>query len=326
VRGAAPVSLISIIIPVYNEVETLPFLYRRLQEFAGSSTETFQFIFVDDGSSDGTFSVLKELVSRDRRIVVVRFSRNFGSHAACLAGLRQAGGDACTFISADLQDPPEFINDLVAAWKNGHEVVIGARQWEEDSSRFFQKVYYRMVRRFALKNMPESGTDVFLIDRKVVDVVTAMGEKNTSIFGLILWSGFKQTLITYKKGARQRGVSKWTLGKKIKLFIDTFVSFSYLPLRAISVLGILVAIAGFIYALVILIARLIFSQAIEGWSSLMVVLLLVSGIQMIMLGILGEYLWRNFDESRRRPPFIVRDVISRDEDMSAAGTKKGDRF
>jgi dolichol-phosphate mannosyltransferase len=148
-----------------------------------------------------------------------------------------------------------------------------------------------------------------LIDRKVVDAVVSMGEKNTSIFGLILWSGFDQAVVSYKKGVRTRGASKWTLAKKIKLFIDTFVSFSYVPLRVISFLGIITAFTGFMYALFVIIARLFYSKVIEGWSSLMVVLLLVSGVQMIMLGVLGEYLWRNFDESRKRPPFIVKDLI-----------------
>jgi dolichol-phosphate mannosyltransferase len=153
--------------------------------------------------------------------------------------------------------------------------------------------------------MPEGGTDVFLIDRKVIDAVVSMNEKNTSVFGLILWSGFKQSLVTYKKGTRYKGISKWTTGKKIKLFIDTFVSFSYLPLRMISVLGTLFAFLGFLYASLIIFNRLLFSVPVEGWASLMVVLLVVSGVQLIMLGIIGEYLWRNFDSSRKRPAFII---------------------
>ncbi len=301
-------ALISVLIPAFNEEETLPLLYEKLAKSIKHSADTYEFIFVDDGSTDRTFEVLKDISGQDSRVKVIRFSRNFGSHAACLAGLMNARGDACAFISADLQDPPELIVTLVESWRRGYEVVIGVRHWEDSSSRFFEKIYYRLVRRFALQTMPEEGTDVFLIDRKVVNAVIAMGEKNTSIFGLILWSGFSQTVVHYAKGVRAKGGSKWSFSKKMKLFIDTFVSFSYFPLRIMSALGITIALAGFIYALIIIVARLFFAQAIEGWASLMVVLLLVSGVQMVMLGILGEYLWRNFDESRRRPPFIIREI------------------
>ncbi|SPQ00020.1 Glycosyltransferase [Candidatus Sulfobium mesophilum] len=301
-------ALISVLVPAFNEEETLPLLYEKLVESVKISTDTYEFIFVDDGSTDRTFEVVGDIAAKDSRVRAIRFSRNFGSHAACLAGLMHARGDACAFISADLQDPPDLINILVESWREGHEVVIGVRHWDDSSSRFFQNIYYRLVRRFALQTMPEEGTDVFLIDRKVVNAVIAMGEKNTSVFGLILWSGFSQAVVRYAKGIRAKGRSKWSFSKKVKLFIDTFVSFSYFPLRIMSALGIIIALAGFIYALVIIVARLFFAQAIEGWASLMVVLLLVSGVQMVMLGILGEYLWRNFDESRRRPPFIIREV------------------
>jgi polyisoprenyl-phosphate glycosyltransferase len=234
-------ALISIIIPSYNEEENLPVLYERLKHVAETLDHTFEFIFVDDGSLDSSFQILDDLAGKDNRVKIINFSRNFGSHAACLAGLSQATGDACTFLSADLQDPPEVIETLVNEWIRGYEVVIGIRQWEKESARHFPALYYKAVRRFALQNMPETGTDVFLIDRKVVDTVVSIGEKNTSIFGLILWSGYKQTIVQYRKGTRQKGISKWTLGKKIKLFIDTFVSFSYIPLRLISVVGIMLA-------------------------------------------------------------------------------------
>jgi len=309
-------ALISIIIPSYNEEENLPALYDRLKHVAETLKHTFEFIFVDDGSSDRSFQILEDIARKDSRVKVIKFSRNFGSHAACLAGLAQATGDACTFLSADLQDPPEMIETLVNEWARGYEVVIGIREWEKESSRLFPKIYYKAVRRFALKNMPETGTDVVLIARKVVDTVVSIKEKNTSIFGLILWSGFKQTIVQYRKGMRQKGISKWTLGKKIKLFIDTFVSFSYIPLRLISVVGILLACMGFLYAFFIVFNRMFFSVPVEGWASLMVVLLVVSGTQLVFLGILGEYLWRNFDETRKRPPFIIDRIIGFSSDKN----------
>lgn len=306
--------LISVIIPIYNEEENLPILCLRLQEFSGKSENDFEFVFVDDGSTDNSFHILQDMSSRDPRIKIIRFSRNFGSHAACLAGLINSKGNACAFISADLQEPPELILGLIKQWENGHEVVIGMREGEESSSRIFQKIYYFLVRKFALKNMPAKGTDVFLIDRKVVNAIADMREKNTSIFGLILWSGFNQIFVPYRREARQKGVSKWSMEKKIKLFIDTFVSFSYFPVRFMSFIGIMLIFSGLIYAIVIIINKLFFLKGVEGWAYLMVVLLMLSGTQLLMLGILGEYLWRNFEASRNRPAFIVDKLVGFDKD------------
>jgi len=303
-------SLISIIIPVYNEEEAIPLLYERLRDVIAGHRYDFEFIFIDDGSTDSSFSILKKLCNNDPRVRVLRFSRNFGSHAACLAGLTYSMGDAAAFISADLQDPPELILNLIDEWDKGHEVIIGAREKGMGRVRFFPTIYYKMVRRFALKNMPESGTDVFLIDRKVVDAVISMQEKNTSIFGLILWSGFNQQVITFKKGQRVKGVSKWTLGKKIKLFIDTFVAFSFFPIRIASVIGLLFALLGFLYAIIVILNKVLLQRPVEGWSSLMVVLLITSGTQLLMLGVIGEYVWRAVDASRKRPPFIVSEVLN----------------
>jgi len=312
--GQITMSLISVIIPTFNEEENLPLLYQRLQDVTKDSEDEFEFIFVDDGSSDNSFNILKALARADSRIKIIRFSRNFGSHSACRAGLVHSKGDACAFISADLQDAPELISRLIEKWEKGYEVVIGVRELEGKSKRLFPRIYYKMVRRFALKNMPEDGTDVFLIDRKVVNVVRGIKEKNTSIFGLLLWSGFNQGFVQYKRQKRRKGKSKWTFGKKVKLFIDTFISFSYFPIRFISFVGILLAFSGFMYAIIVVINRLFLGSPIEGWSSLMVVLLLVSGVQLLMLGILGEYLWRNFDESRNRPIFIIDKMIGFDKE------------
>lgn len=304
---------ISIIIPTFNEEENIPVLYQRLKEFSEGSTFGFEFLFVDDGSTDGSFLLLKQLSELDSRLKVLRFSRNFGSHAACLAGMQHAAGDACSFISADLQDPPEVVLQLAEQWVKGYDVVMGVRDREGKGAGLLPKIYWTLVKRFALKDMPETGFDVFLIDRKVVDAVTVIGEKNTSVFALILWSGFNQTLVTYKKMTRHKGVSKWTLGKKVKLFVDTFVSFSFFPIRMISFIGIMFALAGFMYAMLVIFNRLFRAVPIEGWTSLMVVILVISGVQLIMVGILGEYLWRNFDESRKRPSFIIREMIGVEE-------------
>ena len=303
---------ISIIIPVYNEAENIPDILSALSVITDMTDHNSELIFVNDGSTDKTSVVLKEMALTNPACKIISFSRNFGSHAACLAGLMNACGDACVFISADLQDPPELILEMIKKMEEGYDIVIGARERDVKQKRFLPDIYYKLVRKFALKNMPETGTDVFLINRKVINEISAIKEKNTSIFGLILWSGFKQAVITYKKRVRQKGASKWTISKKIKLFIDTFVSFSYFPIRLMSLSGIIFACIGFIYAAIVVFNRLFFSNPIEGWTSLMVVLLVVSGIQMLMLGVLGEYLWRSFDETRNRPPFIISEKIGFD--------------
>ncbi|KAF0180301.1 MAG: dolichol-phosphate mannosyltransferase [Nitrospirae bacterium] len=301
-------AVISIIIPAFNEEDNIIPLHARFSAISAPS-HTFEFILVDDGSSDNTFGTIENLSRQDPRVKAIRFSRNFGSHAACLAGLAHSSGDACIFISADMQEPPELILDLIRKWQEGFDTVIGIREGGQSPATMFSRFYYYLVRKFALPNMPKRGTDVFLVDRKVVNTVVSMQERNTSIFGLILWSGFRQAFVSYHRGQRDRGVSKWTLPKKIKLFVDTFVSFSFFPIRLISLFGFFVALAGFFYALYIIYHRIISGAPVEGWASLMVVLLLVSGIQLLMLGVIGEYLWRSFDETRRRPPFIVAELL-----------------
>ncbi len=307
-------SLISIIIPVFNEEDNLQVLYQKLKNISETSEHDFEFIFVDDGSSDKSFNLLQSFSNKDNRVRVLSFSRNFGSHAGCLAGLIHAQGDASAFISADMQEPPELILRLIEQWEKGHEVVFGAREGGEDYTRFFPKLYYFLVRKLALNNMPQRGTDVFLISRKVVQTIINTKEKNTSIFGLILWSGFNQTFVPYKRSVRQKGVTRWSLGKKIKLFIDTFVSFSYFPVRLISYTGFLLSCTGFLYTLVVIAGSLFFFKVVEGWIYVIGVLILLSGIQLLMLGICGEYVWRSFDESRDRPVFIIDKMIGFGED------------
>ncbi len=306
--------LISVVIPVCNEEESLPLLFEELRAFVGRSPYDFEFIFVDDGSSDNSFRILKDLATRDLPMRVLKLSRNFGSHPACSAGFLYSKGDACATFPADLQDPPEIIGRMAAEWEKGFEVVFSVKESNRKSLIPTHSLYYKIVRRLALKNMPLTGVDLCLVDRKVVETISGINEKNTSLLGLILWSGFSQTTIRYKKRDRIKGVSKWTFAKKLKLLIDTVVSFSFFPVRIISVIGLVFSVAGFLYAILIIINRLLYASPLDGWSSLMVVLLIVSGIQMMMTGVIGEYLWRNYDESRKRPNFIVSEKIGFDSD------------
>lgn len=306
-------SKISIVIPVFNEEENIASLYERLVALGDTLfPDELEIIFVDDCSTDRSFYMMLGIATKDKRIKILRFSKNFGSHMACYAGIIHSSGDSCGFIAADLQDPPELFTVLIEKWREGSDAVFGVRDRDREAS-FFEKITSRvatyLMKKYALKNIPERNTDVFLIDKKVVDVIRSIKEKNVSIFGLILWLGFKQIEVPYKKERRKAGRSKWTLSKKIKILLDTFVSFSYFPIRLMSVMGIVVALLGFFYAMIIILNKLFFLRPIEGWASIMVVLLGASGIQMLMLGILGEYLWRNYDESRSRPAFIIADKI-----------------
>ena len=316
-------SFISIAVPVYHNAASLPQLLAEFQALAARNpTDDFEFIFVDDGSTDNSFEVLTALANTDPRISVLKLSRNFGSNAAIMAGLSEAKGEAVAAIAADLQDPPELLDDMLRAWRNGHKVVLAARREREDPgfTAFTSDLFYALFRRFAIKTMPKRGFDFFLIDRTVCNLITGIQESNAYLMGLILWLGFSPELIYYDRRVREKkfGRSMWTFTKRIKYFIDSFVAFSYIPVRFASLFGIIVSLIGMLYAIVVVMGRLFFGIEAEGWASLMVVLLVVSGAHLLMTGILGEYLWRNLDETRRRPRFIVDQKVTGVEDANAA--------
>jgi len=300
--------------PTYNEEGNVDPLYDRLRSVAdGQQDVSFEFLFVDDCSSDGTSDKLAKLAEQDSRVKVVRFARNFGSHAACAAGLCYCQGAAAVVMAADLQDPPELIPDLLEQWRSGHKVVWAARKEREGESAItigFARLYYWLMNTFADVRLPEKGADVLLVDRAVVQAFKESPEKHTSVHSLIAWLGFPQTMIEYVKEARHAGQSKWTLRKKVKLLVDSFLSFSYVPMRLMSVVGGCVAALGFLYAIVVVLNWLFIGRAVGGWSSLMVVVLLLGGVQMLMLGVLGEYLWRTFDECRKRPRYVVENTVN----------------
>jgi dolichol-phosphate mannosyltransferase len=306
---------ISIVIPVYYNEANLPHTVPRLGALAAANPQfRFEFIFVDDGSGDRSHELLTGFAARDARIKVVKLSRNFGSNAATLAGFHYATGDCAVMMAADLQDPPELIITMAERWQAGHKIVLAAREDREDTlaSRITAKIFYWLFKRFAIPDIPDKGCDFALIDRTVLHLLLAMGEKNLYIVGLLLWMGFNRDVVSYSRRSREHGKSRWTLAKKIKYFIDAFVSFSYLPMRLASSLGILLALAGFLWALAVVLNKVIAGVPVQGWASLMTVVLLVSGVQLITLGIFGEYLWRNFDETRQRPAFIVDEVLGVD--------------
>jgi polyisoprenyl-phosphate glycosyltransferase len=300
--------MISIIIPTYNEEENLLKLHDRLTALAGKMpVYDFEFVFVDDCSSDKTPVLLMDIASIDDKVKIIRFARNCGSHAAVAGGLNFCRGDVAIMLAADLQDPPEIIPRLIEQWEKGFRVVWGVRAKREGESLTtlcFSRAYYFLMNRLANIKQPPTGSDVFLIDRPVIEAFKRAPEKNTSIYMLIAWLGFSQTSIEYTKEARHCGTSKWTTSKRFKLFFDSLISFSYVPLRFMSLMGGISAFLGLSYGLVILINALRGNPA-EGWSSLMIVVLFLGGFQMSMMGMLGEYLWRTYDETRGRPRYVI---------------------
>ena len=305
--------LLSIVTPAFNEAVSLPTLYQRLSRVVGDMLVLWEWILVDDHSSDDTFAIAQQIASQDSRVKCIRLSRNFGSHIALSCGLHHTSGDCAVVLAADLQDPPEILPTLMAQWQGGAQIVWAVRSKQDgklNTLPFFSRLYYFIMRHaLGMEQMPATGADFFLIDRKVVDAFHQFRETNTSILALITWMGFRQEKILYEKQPRQYGRSGWNLGKKIKLVVDSVTSFSYFPIRLMSFLGFGFALFGFIYATVVVINGLA-GKPPEGWASLMVAILIIGGIQMLMMGVLGEYLWRALDETRRRPRYIIEATVN----------------
>jgi glycosyltransferase involved in cell wall biosynthesis len=303
---------VSVVVPVYYNQDSLPELFHRLSQSAQAWPQlAFEFIFVDDGSGDRSFEVLQELAGRDPRVRVVKLTRNFGSNVAILAGIAQTTGAAVAFLAADLQDTPELLAEMITAWQAGKQVVFAVRRDRDDPwlSRLSAQAFNRLFHWLVLPAAPPTGIGFFLIDRYVADLIIQCEEKNAHLINLIAWLGFQTHLIFYDRPARKHGQSRWTFRKKIKYAIDTFVAFSYLPIRLASLTGIGLAFLGALSVFYVLFARFFLNVQVEGWASLMIVLLVVSGVQMTLLGILGEYLWRNLDQARKRPIFVIEKIL-----------------
>lgn len=321
--------LISVILSSYNEERNIPLLYERLSSVASEMPEyDFEFIFVDDCSNDKTPDILAHLRKADHRVVIIRFARNCGSHAADSAGLHFCRGNVAIIMAADLQDPPEvIIPRTIEQWGKGYKVVWGVREKRKGESfitLFLSRVYYYLMNLLTDIKQPPTGADVFLLDRVVVDAFKQSPEKHSSNMMLIAWLGFSQTSITYVKEARHTGHSKWTISKKIKLSLDSLISFSYVPLKFMSLMGVISAFLGLLYGGVVLI-NAFRGNPIQGWSSLMIVILVLGGFQMSMMGMLGEYLWRTYDESRGRPRYVIEKNTLLDNTSNNSNQEKNDK-
>lgn len=311
--------VLTVVTPAYNEALNLPALYERLARvLAGLDWE---WIVVDDHSTDETFAAVERFALMDPRVRGIRLARNVGSHAAIACGLDHARGDAAAVLAADLQDPPEILPPLLDAWRAGGQVVWAARAGREGASlmdRGLSRCYHALMRRMTgVTEMPETGADCFLLDRVVVEALRRFGERHASLLALITWMGFRQVTVPYAKQARLHGRSGWTLAKKINLLVDSITSFTYLPIRLMTCVGVAIALLGFVYAAVVVVNAWA-GRPVQGWSSLMVAVLVLGGVQMLMMGILGEYLWRALDEARRRPRYLIETTTGRPREEAAA--------
>ena len=300
-------SKISIVVPVYYNEDTLMDLYQDMKTKILGSIGEYELVFVDDGSGDDSWKIMNEIKGLDENVRLVKLSRNFGEHAALLAGLSVCTGDCAVTKQADLQEDSSLILEMYESWKKGNKVVLAVRRSRDENAVkvFFANMYYAMVRKFVNKDMPVGGCDCYLIDRKVIEVLERLDEKNSSLTLQVLWTGFRTDMVYFDRRDREKGKSRWTFAKKFKLVLDSMMSFSYVPIRFMIGMGILFDLFALVLLISVLVEYFTMGVPILGWSSLMCVILLGFGLVLSMQGILGEYVWRTLDASRARPPFII---------------------
>lgn len=303
----------SIIVPVYqneanleNTIPALLSLQRNLPNY------NLELIFVDDGSTDNSYNMLlKHHGAYREKIRIVKLTKNFGQIAAIRAGLKMVKGDCAGIISADLQDPHELFLEMIKKWEKGTKLVIAERKNREESTRqtFISNFYWRLIRKYAIEDYPVGGFDFCLIDRQIISDVNRINEKNSHIFALIFSLGYPYEIMYYTRRKRSQGKSQWSLSKKIKLFIDMFIAFSYMPIRVISLLGLMISIASFLFALLIALNKIIFGNPYTGWTTIIVLVSFFGGLNLLTLGIIGEYLWRILDETSKRPNYVIEKIL-----------------
>lgn len=317
--------LISIVVPCFNEQEVLETTIRRIRDFTKTlPTYWFEIIFIDDGSGDRTFDILKDAATRHPEFRILRFARNFGHQVAVTAGIDAAQGDAVALIDADLQDPPEILSEMITKWEEGFEVIYGVRKSREGESAFklgTARLFYRLLNALSEVPIPLDTGDFRLMDRRVVDVLGNMPERHRFIRGMVAWAGHKQIALTYDRKKRAAGSSKYPLRKMLRFATDGILSFSSRPLQVATNLGMIsafIALIGIIYALAL---RITTSTWVEGWTALMIAVLFMGGVQLISLGIIGEYIGRIYEETKGRPLYILRDRIGFDAKIPRQATK-----
>lgn len=300
----------SVVVPVYNEELVVKESYRRLKEVMDKAGDTYEIIFVNDGSRDDTKKLVSEICENDKNIRLIDFSRNFGHQTAITAGMDNSSGQAVVVIDADLQDPPEVILEMIAKWKEGYDVVYGKRL-KRKGETFFKlitaKVFYRTLKSLTNVDIPVDTGDFRLIDRKVCDVMSSLTEKNRYVRGLVSWVGFRQTAVSYVRDERFAGETKYPLKKMLKFAMDGITTFSDKPLKLATLLGFLLSGFSFLYLIVVMCLKLFTSATVTGWASAISVSLFFNGIILIMLGIIGEYIGRIYEEVKNRPLYVIKE-------------------
>lgn len=302
--------VISVVAPIFNESATLPEFYRRVREALQPLGETWELVLIDDGSRDNSAEIMRELARQDPRVRPVIFARNFGHQLAVTAGLDYSRGEAVVIIDSDLQDPPEVIPEMIARWREGYEVVYAIRTEREGETwfkLFTASLFYRLIYRITDVDIPLDTGDFRLLDRKVVNVLNSMRERHRFLRGMSVWVGFRQTGVSYKRHARFAGETKYPLKKMVKFASDAVTGFSYFPLQLATYVGFFSAGISILAIPIVIIMRLIGQQAFFGQATTLIAVLFLGGVQLISLGILGEYIGRLYDEARGRPLYIVRD-------------------
>jgi dolichol-phosphate mannosyltransferase len=315
--------LVSVVVPVFNETEVLEESYTRMRSAMEAMTDVrYELIYVDDGSSDDTYARLAKFAKTDPLLRVIKFSRNFGHQIAITAGIDLAMGDAVVVIDADLQDPPEVIADFVAKWQEGYDVVYGVREKREGETKAklaSAGLFYRLLRRFTNIEIPADAGDFRLMSRAAVNEFKQLREKDRFVRGLVSWIGFPQTGVTYKREARHAGETKYPYSKMIKFAVDGIASFSTVPLRLASWLGYLTSALAFLYLASVFVQRAL-GYTVQGWATIMVAMLFLGGIQLICVGIMGEYIGRIFNEVKPRPMYVI-ETIDNPAPAKEAGSK-----
>lgn len=307
-----PDTLITLVVPVLDEAENLPVLYERVVKVFDGLPEDFRLLFVDDGSRDGSMDWIRSAAERDARVEWIELSRNFGHQIAITAGMDHAAGHAVVMMDADLQDPPEVIPELIAIWKAGHEVVYAVRRsraGESWSKRLYASVFYKLFRRLVKLEVPLDAGDFRLVDRRVVDALRDVRELHRFVRGLTCWVGFRQAAVPYDRAPREAGVTKYPVWKSMALAWDALTSFSGAPLRWVTGAGVLVAGLGGLLTLRIVWAKLMHPETlVPGWATLAALILIIGGFQLICLGVIGQYVSRIFEESKKRPLYVAKSI------------------
>jgi dolichol-phosphate mannosyltransferase len=305
--------LLSVVVPVFNEEESIPLFYDRMTNVLSNMEEfDYEIVFVDDGSHDSSFELLSRLSARDPHVGVLRFSRNFGHQIAITAGLDEVRGDCVVVIDSDLQDPPEVVPAMVDQWRNGFDVVYGVRSEREGETAMklmTASLFYRMLGRLTNLQIPANVGDFRLMSRRVVDQLKLLREKDRFVRGLVSWVGFRQTGVTYTRAARRAGVTKYPLAKMMKFAFDGITSFSTAPLKLATWTGYISALLAVLYLLSVFVQRAM-GITVEGWATIMVAMLFLGSVQLICLGILGEYLGRIFNEVKPRPMYVIAERLA----------------